>query len=48
MPVQLKEAHRANDLAVMEAYGFFDANTNESEIVSKLMKMYRKITEAKE
>ena len=48
MPAKLKEAHRANDLAVMEAYSFSGTTTNESEIVSKLMEMYRKITEAKE
>lgn len=35
--------HRANDAAVMEAYGFRKDMT-ESEIVSELFKMYENLT----
>ena len=44
MPVELRKAHRANDAAVMEAYGFRKDMT-ESEIVAELFKMYKKLTE---
>ena len=44
MPVELRKAHRANDAAVMEAYGFRKDMT-ESEIVAELFKMYQKLTE---
>lgn len=41
---ELLKAHRANDAAVMEAYGFRKDMT-EAEIVSELFKMYQKLTE---
>ena len=40
----LMKAHRANDAAVMEAYGFRKDMT-EPEIVAELFKMYQKLTE---
>ncbi len=43
---ELLKAHRANDAAVMEAYGF--AKTlSESEIVTRLFQCYRKLVELK-
>jgi hypothetical protein len=44
MPIELRKAHRANDAAVLEAYGF-PKDVTESEIVSRLFKMYKKLTE---
>ncbi|MBR1487209.1 MAG: class I SAM-dependent DNA methyltransferase [Synergistaceae bacterium] len=41
MPPELRKAHKANDAAVCEAYGF-DKNISEEEIVSELMKLYEK------
>jgi cytosine/adenosine deaminase-related metal-dependent hydrolase len=41
---ELMKAHRANDAAVLEAYGF-PKDVTESEIVSRLFKMYKKLTE---
>lgn len=46
MPPELRKAHQANDLAVMNAYGF-DRKITESECVAELMKMYQKLTEGK-
>ena len=46
MPIELRKAHRANDAAVMEAYGFRKDMT-EPEIVAELFKMYQKLTETK-
>ena len=43
MPVELRKAHRANDAAVMEAYGFRKDMT-EPEIVAELFKMYQELT----
>ena len=43
MPAELRKAHRANDAAVMEAYGFRKDMT-EPEIVAELFKMYQKLT----
>lgn len=40
----LLKAHRANDAAVLEAYGF-PKKASESEIVTRLFKMYQKLTE---
>ena len=40
----LLKAHRANDATVLEAYGF-PKDASESEIVARLFKMYRKLTE---
>ena len=45
MPVELRKAHRANDAAVMEAYGFRKDMT-EPEVVAELFKMYQKLIEA--
>ena len=40
MPPALREAHRANDRAVMKAYGF-STKMSESECVAELMKRYQ-------
>ncbi len=40
---ELLKAHRANDAAVMEAYGF-DKNLDESQIVTLLLQCYQKLT----
>ena len=40
----LLEAHRANDRAVMKAYGF-SLKMTESECVAALMRMYQKLVE---
>lgn len=53
MPPELRKAHVANDMAVMEAYGFFMEPTPEhpskwyspSETVAALMKKYQELTE---
>ena len=45
MPPELRKAHRANDAAVMEAYGFRKDMT-EPEIVAELFKMYQKLTKS--
>ncbi len=42
MPAELLKAHRANDRAVMNAYGFTKKGMTESECVSELMKLYVK------
>ena len=42
MPPDLRKAHRENDKAVMQAYGFKQA-MEESEIVAELFKMYEKL-----
>ena len=46
MPLELRKAHRANDAAVMEAYGF-SKDMSEAEIVAELFKMYQKLIETK-
>jgi len=43
MPPELLKAHKANDAAVCEAYGF-DKNISEEEIVSELMNLYEKFS----
>ena len=43
MPEELLKAHKANDAAVCEAYGF-DKNISEEEIVSELMRLYEKFS----
>ena len=43
MPIELRKAHRANDRAVMEAYGFWGKLNRESECVAELMKMYQEL-----
>ena len=42
MPSELRKAHRANDTAVLEAYGF-PKDANESDIVARLFKMYQRL-----
>ena len=42
MPSELRKAHRANDAAVLEAYGS-PKDANESDIVARLFKMYQKL-----
>ena len=44
MPVELRIAHRANDAAVMEAYGFRKEMT-EPEIVAELFRMYQTLVD---
>ena len=44
MPPDLRQAHQANDRAVMEAYGF-DSKMTESQIVAELFKMYKRMAE---
>ena len=43
MPPELRKAHRANDAAVLEAYGF-PKDATESDIVAHLFKMYQELT----
>ena len=43
MPPELRKAHQANDKAVMDAYGF-DPSMDESQIVTELFRMYKKMT----
>ena len=43
MPQELRRAHRANDAAVLEAYGFPPA-APEPELVSRLFGLYRLLT----
>ena len=43
MPIELRKAHKANDQAVLAAYGF-PKDIAESEIVAELMKMYQELT----
>ena len=42
MPKELREAHQANDRAVMAAYGF-DAKMTEAGCVAELFKLYREM-----
>ena len=45
MPPELRQAHRANDLAVCQAYGFSqEIIKSESKCVAELFKMYEKLT----
>ena len=44
MPVELRKAHTANDMAVMAAYGMPIKTTDEASCVAWLMKMYQDIT----
>lgn len=41
---ELLQAHRTNDAAVMDAYGF-DRNLDESQIVTLLLRRYQKLTD---
>ena len=43
MPAELREAHRLNDAAVCEAYGW-DENISETDIVANLFTLYEKLT----
>ena len=43
MPKELREAHRKNDRAVMEAYGFWGKFNDEASCVAALMKMYQEL-----
>ena len=43
MPIELRKAHKANDKAVMQAYGFKE-NMSESDIVKELFKLYTELT----
>ena len=45
MPPELRKAHRANDAAVLEAYGF-PKDSSESDIVARLFKMYQELTKS--
>ena len=42
MPPELRRAHRANDEAVMAAYGF-DSKMSEQEVVARLFQMYESL-----
>ncbi|WP_294158340.1 DNA methyltransferase [uncultured Selenomonas sp.] len=44
MPKELREAHRANDRAVMDAYGFWGKIHDEPACVAALMRMYQQLT----
>ena len=46
MPVELRKAHRENDSAVCEAYGW-EENISESEIITKLFNLYQGLTRIK-
>ena len=43
MPIELRSAHRANDAAVMAAYGF-RRDMSETDVVAELFKMYKELT----
>lgn len=43
MPIELRQAHQANDRAVMKAYGF-STDMTEPDIVAQLMKRYQLLT----
>ena len=45
MPKDLLMAHKANDAAVMEAYGFDWRKMSEDDCVAELMKMYQELME---
>ena len=44
MPVELRKAHKDNDRAVMQAYGFDVKTMTESQCVAELFKMYQELT----
>lgn len=46
MPIELRKAHTANDIAVMKAYGFSTKMT-EADCVAKLMEMYQLLVNTK-
>lgn len=47
MPPELRKAHKANDRAVMEAYGMWGKVHSEAECVAWLFKLYQKLTDEK-
>ncbi len=47
MPPELRKAHRQNDRAVMQAYGFSVKDMTESMCVAELMRMYQQLTQQK-
>ncbi len=47
MPAELRKAHKANDRAVMEAYGMRGKVHSEAECVAWLFKMYQELTKEK-
>ena len=47
MPADLRKAHKANDRAVMEAYGMWGKVETESECVAWLFRMYEELTSGK-
>ena len=53
MPVELRKAHQANDIAVMKAYGMIkkvngkDKLMSETETIAKLFEMYQELIEKK-
>ncbi|MEZ7729106.1 N-6 DNA methylase [Granulicatella sp. 20925_1_28] len=53
IPVELRKAHQANDIAVMKAYGMIkkvngkDKLMSETETISKLFEMYEELTSKK-
>ncbi len=46
MPAALRKAHKENDRAVLQAYGF-PQDATESEVVAKLFEMYERLTQGK-
>ena len=44
MPKDLRDAHKKNDLAILEAYGF-EKNFSDEEILAELMKLYKNLIE---
>ena len=48
MPPELRKAHKANDRAVMEAYGMWGKVHSEAECVAWLFKLYQKLTDEKQ
>lgn len=47
MPQDLRKAHKANDKAVLEAYGL-KATASNNEIMAKLLKMYQDLVQTKD
>ena len=41
MPIELRKAHQANDIAVMKAYGMPIRETDEAACVAWLMRLYQ-------
>lgn len=48
VPVELRKAHKANDLAAMQAYGFNVKTMTESLCVAELFNLYQELTNNKE